>query len=285
MHVGALTVFEGPPPPFAAFLDSIRERLHLVPRYRQRLEFPRLESGRPLWVDDPTFTLDYHVRHTALPRPGGPDLLLELTARIFSQRLDRCKPLWEMWIVEGLEDDRFAVLFKTHHALIDGVSGMDLAAVLLDATPEHTPRRAPGSPVGAAARAGYGGGPRHRGAGRAAGDGHRRDPPGGRLGQPRHDRAGGQGRRRGGRRDRLGGPEPGSSHPAERPDRPLPSPGRRARAPRGPQARQGRVRRHRQRRGAERRHRSAAGLAAHAGRAYRRPGTPRARARLHPCRP
>jgi WS/DGAT/MGAT family acyltransferase len=139
MHVGAVTVFEGPPPPFPEFVDSIRERLHLVPRYRQRLEFPRLESGRPLWVDDPTFTLDYHVRHTALPRPGGPDLLLDLTARIFSQRLDRSKPLWEMWIVEGLEDDRFALLSKTHHALIDGISGMDLAAVLLDLTPEHQP--------------------------------------------------------------------------------------------------------------------------------------------------
>jgi WS/DGAT/MGAT family acyltransferase len=136
MHVGAVTVFDGPPPPFAQVQDSIRERLHLVPRYRQKLEFPRLESGRPLWVDDPAFTLEYHIRHVALPKPGGPDLLRELTARIFSQRLDRSKPLWEMWVVEGLQDDRFALVFKTHHALIDGVSGMDLAAVLLDLTPE-----------------------------------------------------------------------------------------------------------------------------------------------------
>jgi len=136
MHVGAVTVFDGPPPPFEQVQDSIRERLHLVPRYRQKLEFPRMESGRPLWVDDPTFTLEYHVRHAALPRPGNADQLLELTARIFSQRLDRFKPLWEMWVIEGLEEDRFALVSKTHHALIDGVSGMDLAAVLLDLSPE-----------------------------------------------------------------------------------------------------------------------------------------------------
>ncbi len=136
MHVGAVTIFSGPPPSFSDVLESIRERLHLVPRYRQKLEFPRLESGRPLWVDDPHFALEFHVRRAALPRPGGPDLLRELTGRIFSQRLDRAKPLWEMWVVEGLAEDRFALLSKTHHALIDGISGMDLAAVLLDVTPE-----------------------------------------------------------------------------------------------------------------------------------------------------
>ena len=80
-------------------------------------------DGRPLWVDDPTFNIDYHVRHTALPQPGGIEQLRLLTGRIFSQRLDRTKPLWELWLVQGLEDNRFAVISKTHHSLVDGVSG------------------------------------------------------------------------------------------------------------------------------------------------------------------
>jgi WS/DGAT/MGAT family acyltransferase len=135
MHVGAVTLFEGPPPPFEEFLDSIRERLHLVPRYRQRLTFPRFEAGRPLWVDDPTFHLEYHVRQTALPKPGSEEQLLALTSRTFSQQLDRSKPLWELWLVEGLESGGFALISKTHHALIDGISGIDLATVLFDLEP------------------------------------------------------------------------------------------------------------------------------------------------------
>src|SRR5262249_801731 len=135
MHVGAVTLFEGPPPPFEEFLDSIRERLHLVPRYRQKLTFPRFETGRPLWVDDPTFHLEYHVRQTALPKPGSEEQLLALTARTSSQELDRSKPLWELWLVEGLESGGFALLSKTHHSLIDGISGIDLATVLFDLEP------------------------------------------------------------------------------------------------------------------------------------------------------
>ena len=136
MHIGAVVIAEGPPPPYADLLDGIRSRLHLVPRYRQKLAMAPARSGRPLWVDDPTFTLEYHVRQSALPRPGSEEQLMRTVARIFSQRLDRSKPLWEMWVVEGLEDERFALIFKTHHSLIDGVSGVDLAQVLFDLEPE-----------------------------------------------------------------------------------------------------------------------------------------------------
>ncbi|CAA9359108.1 MAG: Wax ester synthase/acyl-CoA:diacylglycerol acyltransferase, partial [uncultured Gemmatimonadaceae bacterium] len=135
MHVGAVTIFEGPPPAYEDFTNHIRGRLHLVPRYRQKLAVPPLETGRPLWVDDTSFNLEYHVRHTALPKPGSEMQLRALAARIHSQRLDRSKPLWEVWLVQGLEENRFALIFKTHHALVDGVSGVDLATVLFDLTP------------------------------------------------------------------------------------------------------------------------------------------------------
>jgi WS/DGAT/MGAT family acyltransferase len=141
MHVGAVALFEGPPPPFEDVLDHVRMRLHLVPRYRQRLSVPPLQTGRPLWVDDPTFHLEYHVRQTALPRPGSEEQLLNLAARIFSQQLDRSKPLWELWLVEGLaprspgDAPRFALISKSHHAMIDGISGVDLAQVLFDLAP------------------------------------------------------------------------------------------------------------------------------------------------------
>src|SRR4051812_12252731 len=135
MHVGGVMIFEGPPPGREDALDHVASRLHLVPRYRQKLAFPRFEMGRPLWVDDPSFNLEYHVRHTALAAPGDLEQLRLLTARIFSQRLDRSKPLWESWFVQGLEGDRFAVINKTHHALVDGISGVDLATVLFDLSP------------------------------------------------------------------------------------------------------------------------------------------------------
>ncbi|MDX6650771.1 MAG: diacylglycerol O-acyltransferase / wax synthase [Solirubrobacteraceae bacterium] len=155
MHVGAITTFEGPPPSYQDFLDQIRSRLHLVPRYRQKLFTPPLETGRPMWADDPSFNLEYHVRHTALPEPGDEHQLLLLAARVFSQRLDRSKPLWETWFVEGLEGNRFALISKTHHALIDGIAGVDLATVLFDLSPvppevptdgeEWTPTPEPGA--------------------------------------------------------------------------------------------------------------------------------------------
>jgi diacylglycerol O-acyltransferase len=132
MHIGAVMVFEGPPPEREALHDHVESRLHLVPRYRQKLATPRFELGRPLWIDDPKFNLGYHIRQTALPRPGGIEQLRLLAARIFSQRLDRSKPLWEMWLVEGLDDDRFAIISKAHHSLVDGVSGVDITTVLFD---------------------------------------------------------------------------------------------------------------------------------------------------------
>src|SRR3954452_13390411 len=135
MHIGGLVICEGPAPGYEEMLDHIRTRLHLVPRYRQRLAQPPLETGRPLWVDDPTFNLEYHVRQTALPAPGAEDQLMRLTARIMSQQLDRSKPLWEMWIIEGLDDGGFAVISKTHHAMVDGISGVDLATVMFDLSP------------------------------------------------------------------------------------------------------------------------------------------------------
>jgi diacylglycerol O-acyltransferase / wax synthase len=139
MHVGAVLIFEGPPPQFGHYLDHVRGRLHLVPRYRQKLATPPLETGRPLWVDDPSFNLEYHVRHAALPSPGTEEQLFLLAARIASQQLDRSKPLWESWLVEGLENDRFALIFKTHHSLVDGVSGVDIATVLLDMSSAPAP--------------------------------------------------------------------------------------------------------------------------------------------------
>jgi diacylglycerol O-acyltransferase len=132
MHVASTTLFEGPPPAYEDFRDHIASRLHLVPRFRQKLRFVPFAQGRPVWVDDPRLNLDYHVRHTALPPPGTEEQLRTLAARIFSQRLDRTKPVWEMWLVDGLEGGRFAIVAKTHHALVDGVSGVDITTVLFD---------------------------------------------------------------------------------------------------------------------------------------------------------
>jgi diacylglycerol O-acyltransferase / wax synthase len=137
MHVAAVMVFDGEPPHIDEIAEGIGARLHLVPRYRQKLAFVPFGQGRPRWVDDPHFNLRYHVRHTALPEPGTEEQLKRLAGRVFSQRLDRDKPLWEMWVVEGLDGgDRFAVLSKTHHALVDGVSGIDIMSVLFDTKPE-----------------------------------------------------------------------------------------------------------------------------------------------------
>src|SRR3954468_12089388 len=135
MHIGAVLLLEGPAPAYDDFLTHIRSRLHLVPRYRHKLAFPPVETGRPVWIDDSSFNLEYHVRHTALPAPGSEEQLRALAARIHSQRLDRAKPLWETWLVQGLEDGRFALISKTHHALVDGIAGVDLITVLFDATP------------------------------------------------------------------------------------------------------------------------------------------------------
>src|SRR4249919_3530620 len=139
MHIGAALIFEGPPPKYVDFVEHVRGRLDKVPRFRQRLMVPPLEAGRTLWADDVNFNLTYHIRHTALPEPGGEQQLKRLTGRVFSQQLDRSKPLWEMWLVQGLERDRFAVLTKTHHAAVDGIGGVDIGTVLFDLEPVPDP--------------------------------------------------------------------------------------------------------------------------------------------------
>jgi diacylglycerol O-acyltransferase len=143
MHVASTTIFEGPAPDHDEFRDHIASRLHLVPRFRQKLRFIPFGQGRPVWVDDPHLNLDYHVRRTALPPPGSEDQLRTMAARVFSQQLDRSKPLWELWLVEGLAGNRFAIVGKSHHALVDGVSGMDITTVLFDAAREPEAPAAP----------------------------------------------------------------------------------------------------------------------------------------------
>lgn len=159
MHVAGVATFHAGPlrtPDGGIDIDRIRKyvesRMHLIPRYRQILSRPPLFAGAAVWVDDPHFNLHYHVRHTALPRPGDERQLKRLSGRIMSQQLDRTKPLWEMWIVEGLEGDRFALISKIHHCMVDGVSSVDLMTVLLTPQPQdefpealpYRPRPAPG---------------------------------------------------------------------------------------------------------------------------------------------
>ncbi len=157
MHLGGLIIFEAGPlttPDGGIDIHRIRAqiagRLHLVPRYRQRLAWIPV-FNQAVWVDDDHFNLSYHVRHTAVPRPGDDEQLKHLTARIMSQQLDRGKPLWELWVIEGLARDRFALLVKTHHAIADGISAFDLFTALVSPTPDDvveeprpwTPRPAP----------------------------------------------------------------------------------------------------------------------------------------------
>lgn len=143
MHIAATQIFEAGPlraPSGGVDIDAFRRAteavLHLIPRYRQRLAWTPVE-GRPVWVDDPEFNLDFHVRHTSLPKPGSTEQLKHLAARIMSQPLDRTRPLWETWVVEGLEGgERFAVISKMHHCMMDGSSGVDLAHILLSPVPQ-----------------------------------------------------------------------------------------------------------------------------------------------------
>ncbi len=142
MHIGSVGIFEGPPPGPEEVPAAISAQLPLVPRYRQKVRFVPLALGRPTWVDDRHFNLDYHVRRTALPAPGGDQELRNLVGRVMSQQLDRARPLWEMWIAEGLDDGRWAVISKVHHCMVDGVSATDLLSVLLDSRREGDPAAA-----------------------------------------------------------------------------------------------------------------------------------------------
>jgi diacylglycerol O-acyltransferase / wax synthase len=141
MHIGGVSIFEGPAPPFDQFEGMVAGKLDVVPRYRQKVRFIPLGLGRPVWVDDPHFNLSYHLRHTALPAPGSEDKLRRTAARIFAQHLDRNKPLWEIWMLEGLSDGRWALLSKVHHCMVDGVSATDLMAVMFDDSPAPAPVR------------------------------------------------------------------------------------------------------------------------------------------------
>lgn len=151
MHVGSVAVFEGPPPSYGDLVRLLLSKLPRVPRYRQRVRTLPLHLGRPLWVDDEHFQILYHVRHTAVPRPGGSDQLRNLAGRVLGQRLDMTKPLWEVWLVEGLERGRWALISKVHHCMVDGVAGTDLLQLIFDTDasaqhaepPQWTARRPP----------------------------------------------------------------------------------------------------------------------------------------------
>ena len=146
MHVASVMVFDGTAPSPQELVDHVLSRLHLVPRYRQRLAYVPFDQGRPVWADDPHFNPRYHIRHTALPKPADEKALKQLAGRLFSQRLDRSKPLWEIWLVEQMAGDRFALIAKTHHALVDGISGVDITTVLFDTAPDPVPTSRPPVP-------------------------------------------------------------------------------------------------------------------------------------------
>ncbi len=141
MHLVGVVVLEGPAPPFAQVLASIGTRLHLVPRYRHKLAAPPGEAGRPRWVDDGDFALERHVLRAVLPPPGEEEGLMAFAGEVFSRPLDRSRPLWELWVVEGLAGGGFAIVSKNHHALTDGIAGVDLAQVLFDLSPVPPPIR------------------------------------------------------------------------------------------------------------------------------------------------
>ena len=149
MHVSSTQIFELGPlksenggVDFARIKRFIASVLHRIPRYRQKLMTVPLD-GTPVWVDDAEFQLDYHVRHTSLPRPGDESQLRALSARVMAQPLDRERPLWEIWVVEGLSDDRFALISKIHHCMIDGSSGVDISQILQSRTPDRRIGKAP----------------------------------------------------------------------------------------------------------------------------------------------
>ena len=139
MHIGTVAILEGPPPPYDEFAARVRANLRQVPVYRKKVHFVPLALGRPAWVDDPHFNLAYHLRRTGLPAPGGDEELRLLVGRVMSQQLDRHKPLWEMWMIEGLGENRWALITKVHHSMVDGVSGAELLSAILDEQPEPEP--------------------------------------------------------------------------------------------------------------------------------------------------
>jgi len=140
LHIASAVVVEGPPPSYDELLGHFAAKLPLVPRYRQRVQEVPLWLGRPVWVDDQDVDLRAHVKHTALPAPGDEGQLRALCARVLSQPLDRRRPLWQAWLVEGLAGGRWALLTKVHHCMVDGIAGTDLLLRMLDLEPEPGPR-------------------------------------------------------------------------------------------------------------------------------------------------
>jgi diacylglycerol O-acyltransferase len=136
MHIGSLALFEGPAPAYDDLLQLFAAKLPLVPRYRQVVRTTPLQLFRPAWADDEDFEIGYHVRHSAVPPPGSDEQLRNLAARIFAQRLDRARPLWEVWFLEGIEGGRWAIISKVHHCMVDGIGGTDLMTVMFDLTPD-----------------------------------------------------------------------------------------------------------------------------------------------------
>ncbi len=147
LHIASLAIFEGPAPTYDEIFDLFARKLIDLPRYRQCVREVPLWLGRPVWVEDPNLNLHYHLRHTVLPRPGGDDELRTLMARLMSAQLDRSRPLWEEWLIEGLAGGRWALVGKVHHCMVDGVAGTDILSKLLDT--ERAPKREPfvGQPI------------------------------------------------------------------------------------------------------------------------------------------
>jgi diacylglycerol O-acyltransferase / wax synthase len=136
MHIGSLAVFDGPAPKYGDLFALFESKIPRVPRYRQVVRTLPLQVFRPFWADDQQFELDYHLRHSVVPAPGKTEQLRELASRVFSQRLDRDRPLWEAWFLDGLERGRWAILMKVHHSMVDGIGGSDLLAELFDLSPD-----------------------------------------------------------------------------------------------------------------------------------------------------
>ena len=223
MHVGSCLLFEGEAPGYVEFVEQLDSRMHLVPRYRQKLAFPPLTQARPVWIDDPHFNPGYHVRHTALPEPASLEQLRNLAGRVLAQRLDRGKPLWEIWLVDNVEGGRFAMITKTHHCLVDGVSGVDIATVLFDAAADPDPPPEPPPPWFPRPEPSAADADRRR-AGRAGEHAARRRADRGRRARaPREDRRAAGARRLRLRRDAARGPAGRAAEPLQRPDRPAPA--------------------------------------------------------------
>jgi WS/DGAT/MGAT family acyltransferase len=139
MHISSLAIYEGPAPVADELKRHLEARIPLVPRFRQRLETVPLNGHRPVWISEPNFDIDAHLNHVALPGTGSDEALRAVTGRLLAQPLCKTRPLWEMWLIDGMEHNRFAILSKTHHCLWDGVSGVDLHSVLLDTDSEPGP--------------------------------------------------------------------------------------------------------------------------------------------------